>query len=154
MHNALLVANEIISKAKERNISLTLQKLQKLVFFSNAWHLEIFDEELVNDSFKATEFGPIMPIVKSSFREFGSNEVSEIPLLCMTKLSDEQKNLITEVVDIYAPLEGAQLLALATQPDSAWAKIWRHGIGVYNAIPSNMIKEEQHSLRQKVEIAA
>lgn len=48
------------------------EKLQKICYYSEAWHLALYDEKLFNDTkFKALESGPISPELYNFFKNDG-----------------------------------------------------------------------------------
>lgn len=55
------VADYIISVAREAGDPITNLKLQKLVYYAQAWHLALFDEQLIDEEFQAWVHGPVCP---------------------------------------------------------------------------------------------
>lgn len=77
-HSALAVANEFIAVAEREGEQLTPMKLQKLVYFAHGWHLALFGEPLVNDSFRAWTYGPVSRQIYEEFRQYGKHPITEL----------------------------------------------------------------------------
>ena len=63
------VADYIIRSAHESGELITNLKLQKLVYYAQAWHLALFDEPLFDDPIEAWVHGPVVSSLYSKFPE-------------------------------------------------------------------------------------
>lgn len=52
-------------------------KLQKLVFFAHAWNLALNDKSLLNESFEAWPYGPVVPSLYHELKGYGSAPVEK-----------------------------------------------------------------------------
>lgn len=81
-------------------------KLQKLLFYCDAYHLAYFDAELMEDRFEAWVHGPVSRKVFDSFRDksvlYSDLKFSDIetdnPDPVFDQLTDSQKEFITEIL--------------------------------------------------------
>src|SRR5579859_7601944 len=71
MMNVSEVADYLIAYSKVRGDSLSNQKLNRLLYYAQAWYLAIYDDELFTDSIEAWECGPV---VRSVYQAFGQPE--------------------------------------------------------------------------------
>jgi uncharacterized phage-associated protein len=55
------VANYFIRRAHDSGEFISNLKLQKLLYYSQAWHLAIFDRRLFPERFQAWVHGPVIP---------------------------------------------------------------------------------------------
>jgi uncharacterized phage-associated protein len=55
------VADYLLAAARERGEVLTNLKLQKLLYYAQAWHLALYDEALFDEDFEAWVHGPVLP---------------------------------------------------------------------------------------------
>jgi uncharacterized phage-associated protein len=126
--SALKVAKVILHVAAERNISITNLKLQKLLYYSQAWHLAILKKPLFHERIEAWVHGPVVPVVFGIYKASRWNPLSD-PGETIIEEGDPAwpiRNHISEVMDAYASLTGPQLEAL-THEENPW-KSARNGI--------------------------
>jgi uncharacterized phage-associated protein len=68
MTTADAVADYLIALAHERGESVNNLKLQKLLYYAQAWHLALHDEPLFPEKFQAWMTGPVIPAMYPSRR--------------------------------------------------------------------------------------
>ena len=56
------LANFLLVTCRESGEVLTNLKLQKLMYYSQAWHLALRDIPLFNEDFQAWVHGPVLPL--------------------------------------------------------------------------------------------
>lgn len=82
-------------------------KLQKLLFYCDAYHLAYFGKELVTDGFEAWVHGPVSRKVYNSFKDksvlYADIDYSELqvndPDADFARLTSSQRNFIIEILD-------------------------------------------------------
>ena len=76
--SAAAVANYFLAKGwDEKGIPpIDQMKLQKLLYYSHAWHLAIFNRPLFEEDFEAWPWGPVVRDVYFQTRDFGRNPVT------------------------------------------------------------------------------
>ena len=119
MANVFDVAAFILKKSK----TITTWKLQKLVYYSQAWSLVWDDIPLFNESIEAWANGPVVRELFDSHR--GQFTVSNIPLGNPNNLTDDEKETITSVLDYYGD-RSSQYLSDLTHMEDPW-KLARKG---------------------------
>lgn len=137
-YSAFAVANAFVKKATEGELSdLSPMKLQKLMYFAQAWHLKVLEEPLLDDHFARWQHGPVIPSIYHEFKAFrwspitrqattlsvGTNGdfATNIPMI-----PAEDRNtwsLIEAIIKKYGHLSATELSNLTHKPGSAWAKI-------------------------------
>ncbi|HVX00718.1 MAG TPA: type II toxin-antitoxin system antitoxin SocA domain-containing protein [Candidatus Babeliaceae bacterium] len=122
MANVLDVAQYIL----ERTGELTTWKLQKLVYYSQAWHCVWEDTELFHEPIHAWGNGPVCPdlyqVHKGLFRighVLGGN---------CSHLDEKEKETVNKVIEFYNPFNGQQLSDFIFE-EHPWQKA-RKGLGV------------------------
>jgi uncharacterized phage-associated protein len=102
---------------REAGDSLTHLKLQKLVYYAQAWTLAIFDRPLFDEDFEAWVHGPALP---SLFRRFkgASWESLPIPKRC-PKLDMQSEELLNDILTIYGQ-HSAKYLESLTHQELPW----------------------------------
>lgn len=117
-------ADYIILKTTEGGVSLNLLKLQKLVYYSQAWHLALYERPLFNGRFQAWVHGPVSrelydryKATKSLYSPVTSEDIRSG--FNPDQLTDEGKHHIDEVLEVYAKYSGSQLEDL-THRETPW----------------------------------
>jgi uncharacterized phage-associated protein len=116
MTNAVQIAGYIKSTAGLSTMDPF--KLQKIVYFTQAWHLAWTGRPLFDEPFEAWPNGPV---VRSVYRE---NRYSELP--SSVDLDEETRSIIEAVVEHYCQFDTDTLIAL-THADAPWIEA-RKGI--------------------------
>lgn len=117
----------VIVKVNEGEESLTNLKLQKLLYYCEAWHQAIHERELVQEDFEAWIHGPVNREIYDRFSP-SKSLYSDITLEDIRQGFDDAKHLKQEdmdhidfVLDVYAKFSGAQL-ERATHSEEPWIK--------------------------------
>jgi uncharacterized phage-associated protein len=108
----------------EHGDCLTNLKLQKLVYYTQAWYLGINGTPLFKDDFQAWIHGPVIPSLYQRFKKFGFNDITEQP----PKVSCPETIIghIQEVLKVYSGYSAYQLEQM-THNEDPW-KLARKGI--------------------------
>lgn len=118
------VCDYLILSACEAGETLSNLKLQKLLYYSQAWHLAIREEPLFSGKFQAWIHGPVNRVIYDRF--FATKSLYS-PILPsdvintnpVAALSDSQKTLIDSVLEVYMPFTGTQLEEM-THGEAPW----------------------------------
>jgi len=114
------VADYYLSKG-----SMTHKKLQKLCYYTKAWALALYDEDIMPDyQFEAWVHGPVNPELYEKYKGYGRKEIEEKP--SNKTFSADLVGLMEDVWYAYADLSGDALEAL-THSEAPW-KNARHGL--------------------------
>jgi len=81
MLNVLDVARYIIKYSNEMGYGISNLRLQKLLYFVQAYYLAFTEsgERCFSDSIEAWDFGPVVPKVYHEFKCYGSGSIPTIP---------------------------------------------------------------------------
>ena len=104
----------IVLKVKQAGESLNLLKLQKLLYYAQAWHLAFYGERLFVGKFQAWIHGPVNREIYDRFVGSKSlySEVNEEDIEAgfnIEAVPEEQRNHIDRVLEVYAKFRGSQL---------------------------------------------
>lgn len=102
-------------------------KLQKLLYYVQAFHLAYFDSPLIDDDFEAWLHGPVSKKVFDKIKDFSvlyndiefSGDQNSIQNAINHLLSSEQMTLLDDVLSEYSTLTGSQLENL-THSEAPW----------------------------------
>lgn len=118
MLTALDVAEHILCETR----AMTGMKLQKLVYYCQAWHIVWTDDVLFNNRIEAWRDGPVCPdLWREHANEF---RVSHIRGGDPSRLTARQKKTIKQVIKFYGG-KTAQWLSDLTHLEAPWAEARR-----------------------------
>jgi len=132
-YSAFAVANAFIERAEQGRIpNLTPMKLQKLMYYAQAWHLKIFGEPLLDDNFVRWQYGPVVPAVYHEFKALGARPIEGrattwakpgfVNIPSVPPDDERAWEVIEAVIDAYGPMEAHVLAYMTHAEGSAWAK--------------------------------
>lgn len=125
------VVDYIVLKMDEGRVGLTLLKLQKLLFYVQAWSLALRNERAFDARFQAWVHGPVSRGVFDRFKDTHSlydvvGRMSVRQDFRSEALPQPLREHIDEVLETYARYSGSQLEAM-THQEEPWIKA-RNGI--------------------------
>lgn len=111
---AIIVAHYFMSKSKaDQRKDFTNKKLQKLLYYAQAWSLAIHNKRLFDNKFEAWIHGAALPAVYHRYKEFGFEQISEeYDESEFNQLTDQQKELLDEVWEVYGKYDPDYLEAI------------------------------------------
>ena len=65
------IADYFICLANQSGSFINNSKLQKLVYYAQAWHLALYDSPLFEEDFEAWSPGPVIPGLFEEYKKFG-----------------------------------------------------------------------------------
>ena len=120
MYTAIQVANWFRAAVdRDAGDSLTHLKLQKLVYYAQAWALAILGRPLFEEDFRAWAHGPVSLEVWHEFRDFGWEALpapDEVP-----ELEGEVEELLRDVLSSYGE-HSAKKLEDLTHSEDPWLR--------------------------------
>lgn len=138
-YSAAHIANYFLWKARQEGIrNMTPMKLIKLVYFSYAWTLAIFNKRLFAEKVEAWRHGPVIPSIYHEFKRFGNAPIDEYA----TKLEletgeisypivDEKDQNVLRVIETiwekYKQRTGTELSEITHEEGSGWNKVYVSG---------------------------
>lgn len=161
MEKALAVANYMIQRGIDAQAPLTQMKLQKLIYFSHGWNLALYDRPLIDATFQAWKYGPVIPAVYHEFKEYGvlgitalGTEILVSPTHVFSwyspQIVDETgmvKPLLDKIWDVFGSYSGTQLSNMTHANGSPWRIMYDTNPGGRDIeIPNDLIKNYFKSL--------
>lgn len=120
-------ADFILCECRERGDVLTNLKLQKLLYYAQAWYLALEDKPLFSEDFQAWVHGPVL---LSQYHRYKEHEWR--PILSEIKKPELVNNKVVshliEVVDVFGAETGTAL-ELMTHNEQPW-KDARQGVPI------------------------
>ena len=118
MYTSKQIADWILSKInKEAGDTISPLKLQKLLYYCQAWHYTIFDKKLFDERIEAWAHGPVVP---SQYKRFAFMRCYD-PIPAVFEPNSETESLLNEVMEIYLEHTAGYLEQL-THKEMPWKK--------------------------------
>lgn len=139
-----IIADYFIAKNNQSKTVLTNKKLQKLLYYAQAWHLVFKDRKLFSEEIEAWIHGPAIPAVYSKFKDFGFKNIDiEINEREFSFLTQEEKDLLDAIWGVYGKYD-ADYLEVLTHNEDPWLKT-RNSTPPYESsnevIPLSLMRE-------------
>ena len=130
----------------EQKESMTTMKLQKLVYYSQAWSLVWDEKPLFEEAIEAWANGPVIRDLFDYHR--GMYQISSMPIGNLRLLDQEQQDTVDAVLEYYGN-QSAQWLIDLTHMEDPWIQT-RKGLSIQErgnrVIPLDMIADYYSSL--------
>ena len=116
--SALDIAKYFIWKSNKESKPITNKKLQKLLYYAQAWHLILKEKPLFDDDIEAWIHGPAISSVYHKYKMYGFNPILE-------KVSEDNikdlpsKDVLDSVWVVYGKFDGDYLEQL-THNEKPW----------------------------------
>jgi uncharacterized phage-associated protein len=115
------IAHKIILRTdSEKGDIISNLKLQKLLYYMQGYHLAFFNERFFEDPLEAWTYGPVVPNVYHTFKDFGPkaiildpNKYKEI------ELRNEQEDMFEQVMSEYGKFSAIKLMEM-THKETPW----------------------------------
>lgn len=107
--------------------TLTNLKLQKMLYLAQMLHLGTTEERLLNGTFEAWDYGPVLPSVYKEVKTFGGGPIRYM-YVGSDKIPDDQRRKMLD--DAYVQLSqktAGQLVNITHWSGGAWAKNYKSG---------------------------
>ncbi|MEG3932746.1 MULTISPECIES: type II toxin-antitoxin system antitoxin SocA domain-containing protein [unclassified Microcoleus] len=102
------IANAFIWLAAQTNVAINAYKLQKLMYYAQAWYLGVYGKPLFDADFQAGIHGPVIPDLLEKYqRQFSGEPITE--KIEQPKLPQKIGEFIEEVADAYFEYDDATL---------------------------------------------
>ena len=118
------LADYLIVESRERGELLTPLKLQKLMFYADAWHLALHNSEITPERFQAWVHGPVALSQYHRFKEYKWRPIDAE--LSRPNLPDALVKHLDEIIDVFGS-ETAVSLEIMTHRERPWVEA-RNGL--------------------------
>lgn len=145
------IADYILWFCNENEIPVSNKKLQKLLYYSQAWNLVFQKRPLFKEKLEAWVHGPTVARVYGKFKEFGFEKINiKVDGSIQKTLSKSDLDVLNEVLAVYGKFDADYLEAL-THSEQPWLEA-RAGLEAWDS-SNNAINLEtmERYYRQKYE---
>lgn len=118
--SALSVAEYFIDKANNDKKPITNKKLQKLVYYAQAWSLVFNNKKLFNEKIEAWVHGPAVKSLYVKYKSFGFSPIQkEADSSLIKAIPIQDKKLLDKIWSVYGSLD-AGYLEMLTHNETPW----------------------------------
>ena len=139
IYSALDVAKWIISEARKRGIVMTHMKLQKLLYYAQAYAIGMTGTPLFKDEIQAWKHGPVVPSVYDSYNRYGANPIDDDRVAFVP---EDGASFIRAILDDMGNKTASELRGM-THNEAPWKNAWTawRGLGAFQPISVEAIRE-------------
>lgn len=140
VHSAIDIANFFIdiTRSKEEGY-ITDLKVNKLLYFAQAWSLVRLGRPLFDESIEAWPLGPVVPNVYNAFKKYKSNNITKVHGTYSPDIfSDEELQLLIDIQREYGKYAASTLVDMTHKKGSPWEQVYD---GSKHVISNDSIKE-------------
>lgn len=136
-YNPLDIAKKIVAVSAEHGDLVTNLKLQKLLYYTDAWYMVNHQKSLFAEDFQAWIHGPVIPSVYHHFKKYMSGPID--PVKGSVRIDPAVSNHILDILETFGGYSALQLEIMTHQEDP-----WRIARGGLPADQSsaNIISKE------------
>lgn len=154
MYNVLDVCRYVINYSNDKDYDISNLKLQKLLYFIQAYFLINKNETCFNETIEAWDFGPVIPKAYSEYKQYGGGHIPSISSYIEMDsdniwsvhrvkynnniFSNADKKMINDVINQFAEYTATDLTSLS-QNQAPWNNIYEPYTN--NEITKESIKE-------------
>ena len=139
MYKALDIAKWLINEAVQYNITITPMKLQKLLYYAQAYALGMSGEPLFNDEIQAWKHGPVIPVVYNAYSKYGRAPITETDT---AQIGEDVASLIRSVIKDKGYFSALELSEM-THNELPWQEAFKgwDGYGTMPVITPDAIED-------------
>lgn len=102
---------------REAGDSITHLKLQKLLYYAQAWSMVVLNKSLFKEDFEAWMHGPVLPSVWESYKKYGFDALPVCA--CDNDLPENILKLLEDIKSVYGE-KSAKYLEELTHSETPW----------------------------------
>jgi uncharacterized phage-associated protein len=122
MHSALDVAAWFLNEVDRRaGDSITNLKLQKLVYYAQAWAVALLGRPLFSEPVEAWAHGPVVDVVYQEYKQHGFHSLPRAGR--KPRFDDEERVVLEDVLAVYGE-HSATFLEALTHGEQPWKDAW------------------------------
>lgn len=128
MYSVLDVCRYVISYCNRKRYLLSNLKLQKLLYFIQAYFLTSCNRPCFREDIEAWDFGPVVPEAYYEYKKYGANSIPYIFYNPFENkkdvITEDDKQLINYVLDEMAQYSATTLVAV-THAQDPWKEVYK-----------------------------
>lgn len=115
-----IFADYFIHKNINEPKGLSNKKLQKLLYYAQAWSMVVREKPLFKEEIEAWIHGPAIPCIYEEYKQFGFLDIcKKVETATLSSLQSDEKMILDAVWEIYGKYDGDYLETL-THSELPW----------------------------------
>lgn len=115
LYSVIDVCHCIVNYCNGRNYSLSNLKLQKILYFVQAYFIKFLGRPCFKEEIEAWDFGPVVPEAYHEYKHFGGGEI--IGDGEKDSLTTEDGTLVRAIVNVLAKFSATELVSITHKQD-------------------------------------
>lgn len=115
---ALLVAKYFLQLGEKSKIKVTNKKLQKLLYYAQAWSLALENKAIFKEPIEAWIHGPVVPQIYRQYKKFGFGQITDDSLIDQAPINP-YRGILDEIWRVYGKYD-SDYLELLTHNEDPW----------------------------------
>ncbi len=141
--DALTIADYFIWKSQQEDKPVTNKKLQKLLYYAQAWSLALNNKKIFKEDIEAWVHGPAVREVYGTYKKYGFSYIKkEITESAIKDITNQDRRLLDEIWSVYGKYD-ADYLEMLSHSEDPWQEA-RAGLdadaGSSNVIDPDLMK--------------
>lgn len=138
MYSALSIADHIVAYHTGKEWTITNLRLQKLLYFIQAYFLTFLNRECFTEEMEAWKYGPVVPEVYEEYKCYGNSNIPYTGSSGNQRICREDIIVIDELLDHFSEYTANELVEITHNQDP-WLMHYRPNRNA--VIPKKSIKE-------------
>lgn len=124
-YSVLNIAEYIVEYCNKHYLHITNMRLQKLLYFIQAYFLMKSNGEIVafNEEIEAWDLGPVVPCIYHQYKRFGSGQIPFNDKSYANIFSDEDRKIIEDVIEHFKEKSSIYLMEV-THNQNPWKEAY------------------------------
>lgn len=145
MFSALDIAKYVLKRQEEYPMGISNLKLQKLLYYIQAYHLVFTGNPIFEDAIEAWEYGPVVPDVYKYYKSYGF-DLLPVPPDKIQIDNVDSIGVISSVLSTYGDRTAMELV-YKTHTEDPWMNSYQPGEN--NVIPHSLLKKYYKKFTKK-----
>jgi len=150
MADARRISEFFLDVSTKNGNPISNMKLQKLLYYAQAWSLLRNDKPIFDDDIRAWKDGPVVPSVYNGYKKHGADPIPFCGDFDRGILDEEELMTLIEVINSYGGYSAFELRNMTHNPGTAWRAVY-HGGAHFGIIPQELIRECYRSEKKTIQ---
>ncbi|TCV80241.1 Panacea domain-containing protein [Sulfurirhabdus autotrophica] len=135
-----VIADYFIRKVeRDAGDNITQLKLQKLLYYAQAWYLAMYDQPLFSNKMEAWQHGPVCREIYERFRHLSWNPIPDSATVSNEQALDgDTLTFLEEIWEVYGQFSASKLEQM-THDEDPWINARK---GIFPGYPSRTLIDE------------
>ncbi len=148
MQSSKQIADYIVAFFHEHGDPVSNLKLQKLLYYAQAWSLALYDTPLFEERIEAWVHGPVVPVAYGLYKGWAWQPICENIDLLSLETPDKVVSHLNEIIDNYGGMSAYELEKL-THSEMPWQNA-RKGIPLDQPSNEVILHDDMRSFYRQV----